>query len=292
MAGSFTGQPYIICKVSKAMSIDFKIENAKDNYLGKHRKLYSITRKVLGKDTANYQQKIGDSVAFVGKNIVEYLECVQILLGEYDQFKPVDVPYIYHYSRNVVGQTKLKGSDGSTAEWLNKTLVNGVLNGENRAYSNETATKAREGDKSFQVEPDIKLIKNYAKLSTLDDIGRAIYHGYPVAIFGNQAFQFEADKYGIHQPDQKNQWNHCYTVIGFDSHPKFGLSFDLLNSWGDVHGRLKDFRTGEELPIGVLRLQWNVVADLLKDQYGEAYAYTPYDNFIARADKIDAALKH
>src|SRR5690348_400982 len=43
--------------------------------------LFEVVRKVLGKDTENYAQQIGDCTSFGAKNALEYLQCTEILLG-------------------------------------------------------------------------------------------------------------------------------------------------------------------------------------------------------------------
>ena len=51
----------------------------------------------------------------------------------------------------------------------------------------------------------------------------------------------------------------------------------LLNSWGDAHGRVTDFETGEPWPAGTLRVTRDAVEGMLRT--GECFAYSQFDGF-------------
>jgi hypothetical protein len=76
--------------------------------------LHEVVRKVLGKDTENYPQEIGDCVSFGAKNAIEYLMCCERLLkGDAEKFRPVFAPYLYRTGRIYVGGGQLGNGDGS-----------------------------------------------------------------------------------------------------------------------------------------------------------------------------------
>ncbi len=67
-----------------------------NDYKGKKRFLWDCTRKVLGKDTPNYAQKTGDCTSYSAKNILEYLQCTQIVMnGKNETFHNVFPPYFF-----------------------------------------------------------------------------------------------------------------------------------------------------------------------------------------------------
>lgn len=59
----------------------------------------------------------------------------------------------------------------------------------------------------------------------------------------------------------------------------------ILNSWGDAHGHIKDFRTGETWPIGTLRVRKADFLKMLRAQ--DSFAYSSLNGFEARELPID-----
>ena len=59
----------------------------------------------------------------------------------------------------------------------------------------------------------------------------------------------------------------------------------LLNSWGDAHGRLKDFDNGEDLPIGTLRIRRKDVEKHLRAN--ETYVFANLKGFPGQKAKIE-----
>lgn len=274
----------------------FKIKNASAGYTNKRRMLFEVVRKVLGRDTPNYPQKIGDDVGVACKNLVEYLEAVQVLLGEQKEFKSIYAPYIYYASRTKDGKLRSEfkhDQDGSILSYGIEAIKQGVLSSDGQEpYSGELSRKWGNGDLDNVPTPDLHIVKNYEAIDNVDDIARSIYHGYPVIIGSSIAFEMLPNKDGFHYVNPYDRWNHVYTIIGFESHPKYGLYFILLNTWGDCHGTLKDFKTEENLPEGVLRVTWETMVEVISKGSKEVYAISPYDDFPARASEIDKAMKN
>lgn len=93
---------------------------------------------------------------------------------------------------------------------------------------------------------------------------------------------------------------HTYIMEGFISHNC--MSFlnvddewkdpyvDIMNSWGDAHGQIKDVYTGELMPKGMLRVRKSVIARALEDDDVEAFALSDMDGFYERKKEIDTAL--
>ena len=49
----------------------------------------------------------------------------------------------------------------------------------------------------------------------------------------------------------------------------------MRNSWADVHGRLRDFRTNDPLPVGTLRVHRKTVEHMINT--GECFGFCQYD---------------
>lgn len=67
--------------------------------------------------------------------------------------------------------------------------------------------------------------------------------------------------------------------IGYDDDPgdPYGC---IRNSWGDVHGHIKDFKTGDTWPVGTLRVRKKDIETML--QADDSFAYSMFDGFPAQ----------
>lgn len=262
------------------------------DYKGQRMMLWEFTRKVLGKDTENFPQEIGDCVSFGGKNVMEYIQCVNIILGgAAAEFHPLFPPYFYGTSRVFVGGSRIWG-DGSTGAWLQDAIKKyGVLRRDDPAVPQYSGSIARQWGssgppKQFVAEGQKYLVKTTAQVNSASDVANSLLSGYPVAVCSNQGFAMEAGSDGFHAP--RGNWGHCMSIIGFEDHPQYGLYFIILNSWGDVHGHLKDFTSGADLPVGVLRVRGNVVDKMTRMQ--DSFSYSQFDGFPDNSDKLNRAL--
>jgi hypothetical protein len=271
----------------------FAISGPVTDYKGKRQMLWEFTRKVLGKDTVNFAQEIGDCVSFGGKNVMEYLQCVQMILnGSVEEFHALFPPYFYGTSRVLVGHNQLGWSDGSTGSWLQEAIKTyGVLRRDDTTVPQYAGSVAKNWGgqgppNQFITEGKKHLVKTTAMITTAEDAANALLSGYPIAVCSNQGFTMQAGSDGFHQA--RGTWGHCMSIIGFEDHPQYGLYFLILNSWGDVHGHLKDFTSGEDLPVGVIRAKGNVVDNMLSMQ--DSFAYSGFDGFPDNSDVLNKAL--
>lgn len=238
--------------------------------------LYDVCRKVLGKDTPNYPQQIGDCVSFGAKNATEYVTCSQIFMGgERYQFKLLFPPYVYGTSRvQIGGQHDM--SDGSSGAWAATAVMQfGMIPADTPgcpAYSGKVAKSW-----GFSGPPDdmlkvgkVHIVKSAAKINNWSDCLKALQSGKPCTVASNQGFAMEADSSGFHQP--QGQWSHQMCIIG--GCDDYGI---ILNNWGDCHGQLKDFDTGDPLPVGVLRVKSHVIERNMIQAGDETFAYSEYD---------------
>ena len=243
--------------------------------------LYQMCRKMLGEDTKNYPQEIGDCVSFGSKNACEYLTCVQnILKVSPDQFRSVFPPYMYGTSRAFIGGGSISG-DGSLGSWVAAAVKKyGVLASDEPNVPKYKGAVAkswgnRNGPpKEFVELAKVHLVKSAAQINNWEELTKAITNGYPVIVCSGQGFNMEPSSDGFHKA--AGSWAHCMLIIAVKNTHKtpHGL---ILNSWGDVHGRLKDFDTDEDLPVGVIRARAEVIDRMLKQQ--DSFAFSQLDWF-------------
>lgn len=246
---------------------------------------WEITRKVIGKDTENYPQLTGSCTAFGAKNAIEYLQCAEIYIQkDQEEFKPLYLPYIWGATRKTTGYNrKGEGAFGSTA--AKAVMDYGTIPVEPDLPK---VTQQIEYDWSgpergvwrFEKYSNIGRnfqVKSTARITKWTDLVSAICNGYFCTIASDQGFEeMKPRSDGFHYP--VGNWAHQQCIIGADNTYKepYGI---ILNSWGDVHGKLKDFTTGEDLPIGVLRVRAEVIERMMQD---ECFVYSNYNGFPAR----------
>lgn len=257
--------------------------------------LFEVTRKVLGQDTKNYAQEIGDCVAFGAKNAVEYLICCERLLkGDFEKFRSVFPPYLYGTGRIYIGGGQLGNGDGSLGSWMADAIVKyGVLASDEPnvpAYTGSVskAWGGRSGKSyldKFKSIGEAHPVQSAAKINSWDDLVNAICNGYPCTVASEQGFQMEAGGDGFH--DASGNWAHQMCIIGVDDEASEPYAI-ILNSWGDAHGRLKDFKTGEPLPVGVLRVRKRTIESMIRA--GETFAYSNFEGFPDQEVKLTKEL--
>lgn len=247
--------------------------------------LWDATRKVFGGDTPNYAQEVGSCVGFGMKNVEEYLACQEILAGDREEFHLVYEPYGYGCSRKV-GGFKVRG-DGSTGAWGAAAAAQyGVLRadhpqlpgeysgGIDRQWGNPPGPPAELIDIA-----DDHPVKSVAKITTEPELVTALCAGHPVTVASDRGFQMEASADGFHKP--RGTWMHQMAIVGYFAKPEPHVA--VLNSWGDVHGRIQDFESGEEWPVGTLRVRLKVAVGMIAQ--GDSFAWSQFDGFPSR--KLD-----
>ncbi len=267
----------------KDQFVPFRIVGQTRETSGRKAMLYQLVRKVLGKDTLNYPQGAGDCTSFGCKNATEYVQCSEICQGQRDEFHPIFPPYFYGCSRVFVGHRQIPANqDGSSGAWTAAAAQQyGVLRADEQsvpAYSGAVAKQwgASGPPSQFVTIAQGHPVKSTARIQTWDDAVAAIVNGYPLTVASNQGFQMTVGPDGFHHPGAQ-PWPHQMCVIGVDESYQTPYVI-ILNSWGDVHGHLKDFQTGESLPVGVLRVPRTVFEPRMLDA-GEVYAYSQFSGF-------------
>jgi hypothetical protein len=230
-----------------------------------------------------YPQEIGDCVSFGARHGTMLLSLADILLrGDREKFRPVFSPYYYGTGRIYVGHSG-GYSDGSLGSWMAEAVMKyGTLFSDEAGvpkYSGQIAKSwgayAQNGIDKFKPVASKYLVKSAAKITTWDDLVASLVNGYPVPTASNIGYSMEPSNDGFHR--QTTNWNHQMCIIGVDetyNDDHYGL---ILNNWGDCHGHMKDFQTGEDLPIGILRVRRKDIEKHLAQQ--ECFAYSQFDGF-------------
>lgn len=243
--------------------------------------LWDAVRKVTGKDTPNYAQETGDCCSFGEKNVAEYLQCQEIAAGDREEFHAVFPPYSYGASRVLVGGGRLRGA-GSTGAW---TAAAAMKYGHLRAdLENVPKYSGRVADswgysgppKEFVDIAQVHVVQSAAVVNNAEEAATALRNYYPLTIASNQGFEMSAGSDGFHDP--RGSWAHQMSVVYYNEEPE--PHFGILNSWGDVHGKVKDFTTDDVWPAGMLRVRASALDRMIKS--GECFAFSNLTGFPAR----------
>jgi hypothetical protein len=261
---------------------------------GRRMMLYDVVRKVLNKDTNNYAQEIGDCVSFGAKNAVEYLMCCEMFLkNEAESWRPIFPPYLYGTSRVFVGKGQISDNeDGSLGSWMADAIMQyGVLAADEPnvpKYAGSVAKKWGGGQgppQEFVSLAKIHPVKSAAKINSWDDLVKAVCNGYPCTIASDQGFSMKAGSDGYHNPE--GNWAHQMCIIGVDDEHNDPYAI-ILNSWGDAHGQLTDFKSGETLPVGCIRARKRVIEGIIRQ--GETFAFSNFDGFPGQNRELEDKL--
>lgn len=220
-------------------------------------------------------------VSFGAKNAIEYLACVEVALhGESELWRPQFPPYLYGTGRVQIGGGQLSG-DGSLGVWQAKAVMAyGSIPSDEEGVPPYSGSVARQwGRRPGPPERWLTfgkqhLVKTCARIRTWEEACEALSNGYPVTLASNRGFTMEAGSDGFHRAS--GSWAHQMCLIAFDNAYKspFGI---ILNSWGNSHGILRDFETGEPLPKGCIRAHAEVIErDMLSD---DCWSYSQYQGF-------------
>lgn len=221
-------------------------------------------------------------VSFATKNGCEYLSCCDIILrGDREKFRFHFPPWYYGASRVLIGGWDNDFGDGSLVSYAAKAVMKyGCLFNDEPNVPKYSGSVAKQwGAKRNLLTPwqpttQKYLVKSAALVSTWEEFVAAISNGYPIITGSNVGYAMKASSDGFHR--QQGSWSHALTFIGVDDRANDPYAL-ILNSWGDVHGELKDFDSDEILPVGVLRVR---KADAMKHvAAGETFALSQFDGF-------------
>jgi hypothetical protein len=279
--------------VIKSSFYDGLSDHLVKNAAGRKMFLWDIVRKVLGKDTQNYPQEIGDCVSFGAKNATEYLTCCEILIGgEREKFRNVFPPYYYGTGRLYVGGGRMGNEDGSLGSWMAEAVMKyGTLFADEKdvpRYAGSVAKSwggpnGRSSVDKWKPTAEKFKVKSAAKINSWAELVAAIVNGYPCTVASNQGFAMTPDSNGFHAA--QGNWSHQMCIVGVDEEHATPHAY-IINNWGDVHGQLKSFYDNSPLPVGLIRAKKSAIERMIAAD--ETFAYSQFDGFPEQ--DLDAAL--
>lgn len=265
---------------------------------GKKMFLHWVMCKVFGCKTAvpdYYPQEIGDCVSFGAKHGTEITSGIEIFQnGEREKWRPVHPSYYYGTGRIYVGGGQLGNDDGSLGSWMAEAVMKyGTLFADEPGvpkYSGALAKswgyRAANGIDKWKPTAQNFPIKAAALIRSWDELVAAINNGYACPTASDVGYNMEPSSDGFHR--QTTNWGHQMCFIGVDDSYKNGEEpyALMLNNWGDCHGNLKDFETGDPIPPGILRIRRKDAEKHIRA--GETFAYSNFQGFPEQ--KLDKAL--
>lgn len=277
-------------------SEDFEIVGATESSEGKSARLWDVYRSVAKHEPDLTPQPTGCCVADGLADAIDALQCVEIFSGEREEFHPLYSPYLYATSRVLVLNNRLKGGQGSTGSAAAKAIK---LYGSIPARDGlPTYTKhnidswgdGRTADgqdfRDFLDEGDDHPVKTFAYCDVWEAVRDALFNGFPLTIASSRGYQMRAGNDGFHDPS--GTWNHQMSIHGYSEEgPESQHWVGIKNQWGNQHGTIIDFTTGEEWPRGMLRVRKK---DFIKYHLGlrgcECICYSGFVGFPSKREKL------
>lgn len=253
--------------------------------------MWEGAQKAIGKHVRTFRQEIGDCVSFGAATAVMYLTVMQMALGQNWEYHEVFQPFIYGTSRcDVGGQHDY--SDGSTGSWAAQAVNQyGVLFYDDKdvpAYAGSVAKKWGYSGPPKEFYPVAKdnPVKTTAKVTSFDQLVKAIGNGYPCTIASSVGFEGDGNMQGKISGGKcwgvrGSSWMHQMAVIAVDTVDSRPGAF-IMNSWGaNVWPEQPD-----GAPPGGFWADAKYMEDILGQ--GDSYAFSNFDGFPAQ--EIDFAI--
>ena len=255
--------------------------------------LFDIEKSVLGKYSETKMQLIGDCVSWGAKHAIEALMCSEILmLGDREKYYEVFSPYLYATGRLWVGKGQIRGVDGSVGSWQAKAVMDyGTI----RTVEQDVPTYSENIVKKWAVnkkhaEPYLPhgqkhIVKSASKVKNINDLCNMLANGYPCTVASDVGFTMNQQQDGLHH--RQGEWAHQMCFLGYYKGNKCPQHVAVKNSWGNAHGTVLDYLTGQPWPNGYLRISFED-ADYMIKSGGETFAYSNFVGFPEQ--KLDKKL--
>jgi hypothetical protein len=126
-----------------------------------------------------------------------------------------------------------------------------------------------------------------ARITDWSQLRDGIINCYFGTIASNRGYAMKPDKEGYHRPS--GSWSHQMSILAICDDPKNSW-VGLGNQWGDVHGLVKDFETGEEWPRGMLRVRRDDFEKKHLTNGAECFLYSNIDGFQDNSEDLEGFL--
>jgi hypothetical protein len=223
-------------------------------------------------------------VSFGAKNAIEYVQFFPMANGDRLNWTMVFPPYLWGCGRLFIGNNQLGSEDGSLGTWQAKAVMQyGTIAKDAEGVPPYSGKVARQWgnkpgpDKQFIELGKQHIVKSAAAVTTWEDVVKSLVNGYPITIASNVGFDMTPRADGFHH--YSTHWGHQMCLVGVDDDASNPYAC-ILNSWGDVHGAIKDFKTGDTWPKGTLRVLKKDVMAILQEN--DSFAYSSFDGFPAQ----------
>lgn len=274
--------PFAVQAVLSTLS-DPRFERAAANLTGtgegKTVLLSDVAKKLLGKHLPAQQQPRGTCVSRGWSRAVDYLQCVQIAIGQRPQeFKFASHAYIYGCGAEVGGDQNYQ--DGLVGAWAAKAVtLFGVCTNEECAdrdagYDDLAVQwKAKGVPQKFKDLGKDNLVKTVSLVTTPDQARDAICNGYPISCCSGQGFTMTRDSNGKCSP--QGSWSHCMMWSAYRDDRR---QFLVEQSWGQ---NTPSGPTGDlDIPDNSFWIDWDVAARMLRGE--DSFALSNFDGWPAQ----------
>lgn len=258
---------------------------------GPRRMLHEYVRQLLGKDFVHYAQQIGDCTSFGARHTTLFTYAAEIIAkGESERFQDVFPPYTYGAGRVLIGNRPW--FDGSTGDWTRQAMEkNGVLFTDVDNVPPYSGSIARQWGRSGPPDNFVSIatphhFNSTSLISSAEQVAQSIWEGYAVNVCSNYGFEMQA-RNGLFNR-ARGTWAHSMCIYGYEVHPQYGLYFLVKNSWdASAHGILKDFQTGEDLPVCTLRVLADIIDAMVRQN--DSYNYSSLAGYPDNSSALNKA---
>jgi hypothetical protein len=267
----------------------FVLAGAGQGTAGQRFVAWDAAKLVTGGMLAVYEQQVGDCVGNGWAQALGYQQCVEIVGGDWERFRPIHASYAYATSREV-GGWKISG-DGSLGAWMAEAGRElGNLPADEEAYAAGVPRYAGALSRRWGRRPGPpeelrslalpQLVKTIAPVRSYEQLRDAIVGAKSMCTIASMMgfrMRLELDaRTNKHWFVGKDTWPHQMCLVGCDDDRRRPGVF-CLNSWGSqAHGPQADG------PAGGGWIDAEVIDRWLRDPDTECFALSAFDGFKQR----------
>jgi len=193
--------------------------------------LYKAWKEVLG-DYPDYPaQEIGDCTSFGAGHALDLLQCIEIALGEPEEYKEICTEAIYGIGREIAGM--LGSGDGCYGGAVAQALTDfGAVPRE--VVGPYSGQRAKQWGGRGGVPKEIKDLCREHKLgakalvSTKAELDAGLNNGKPTTVASNQGFTTSRDQDGACSP--RGSWPHQMAIV---ARRRKASQYLIVQSWGN-----------------------------------------------------------